>query len=76
MAVVWDPVDGIEDKYDPDDEISKNDRKPPANWNFLFNLEILHERSVNYTSKDSSTSNFIRQVGKGFSLFKGGIFRR
>merc|ERR1711916_179158 len=64
MAVAWDPLSGEnggdDDEDDEDDDIatprkfgkliSNSRAPPPENWPYLFNLELLHERSVNSSS--------------------------
>ena len=45
MAVAWDPLGGSTDDDDNEDARICS-REPPASWPYLYNVEILHERSM------------------------------
>ena len=59
MAVAWDPYGGVaSDNFDDDDKsLNTSRRPPPKNWSYIFNLEILHEKSYNYTEISKSPAS-------------------
>ena len=74
MAVAWDPVSTLSDDEEYEDETKRKLRIPPENWPYLYNLEVLHERSTTLNSvAKSKTSDFGGGIGKSIlSLFGGG----
>ena len=86
MAVAWDPFSsesGLGDDEDDEEEIvSASPRKfskflsntkstPPENWPYLFNLELLHERSVdlNYDVGNVNINSAAKNPGRSSFTF-------
>ena len=70
MALAWDPVSTAVDEDTGAENIQAQHRKPPENIPYLFNLEVLHERSIALRSLGTDNG---RQIGRN-SKFSNGIF--
>jgi len=76
MAVAWDPVSTAVDEDVGGDNFKTNYRTPPENMPYLFNLEVLNERSIALKSTGDEIGyqvNRNNKVGKAIlSYFSAG----